>query len=109
MAGAGQRQVEGGTTQAEAHPAAPARHLESAGRHFESAGRQRDIQATGNQTVIHLAFFGPRNEEIGTFTTLLPSLLKMTFLQETRRKRRARMSGGPRDDPRELAVAGTSC
>ncbi len=99
----GRGPVKGETTPAEAHTPVP-------GRRLESAVRQLNNQTSaGDQMVIDTAGFGLRNKEIGTFTTLLPSLLKMTtFPPLLRRKRSARTGGGHLDDPRELAVARTN-
>jgi hypothetical protein len=89
-------------TQAEAPP--------GPGGPVESACRQSYIETGAcNQTVVYSAGVGPRNEEIGTFITVLQNRLKMTFFRPLlRRKRSSRKGGGHQDDRQELDVARTS-
>ncbi len=68
------------------------------GGHVESAGRESYIETgAGKQTVVYSAGFGPRDEEICTFITVLPNceLAENEHLS-------------PQDARRELAVARTS-
>ena len=79
---------------------------------LQSAVRQGHIETWGGEpAALHAAGSGARTDENGEWrvTSLLPRsprLLKMSFFSPY--PSRTRTGGGPRDDPREPAVARTS-